>query len=55
MLLNWLAGWGGVVAFLLLYLGRVPQEEQMMLDHFGDAYRAYSARTGRIFPRIVLR
>jgi protein-S-isoprenylcysteine O-methyltransferase Ste14 len=55
LLPNWLAGWGGVVAFLLLYLGRVPQEEQMMLDHFGDAYRAYSARTGRIFPRIVLR
>jgi protein-S-isoprenylcysteine O-methyltransferase Ste14 len=41
-----------VIAFLLLYLGRVPQEEQMMQDHFGDAYRVYAARTGRIIPHL---
>jgi protein-S-isoprenylcysteine O-methyltransferase Ste14 len=51
LLQNWLAGTGGRVAFLLLYLVRVPREERMMLDHFGDAYRAYAARTGRILPR----
>ena len=28
------------------------EEERMMLEHFGDAYRAYCARTGRIVPRL---
>jgi hypothetical protein len=41
-----------IAAFLPLYLVRVPREEQMMLDHSGDAYRAYCARTGRILPRL---
>jgi len=36
---------------LQLYFVRIPQEERMMLDHFGNAYRAYCARTGRIVPR----
>jgi protein-S-isoprenylcysteine O-methyltransferase Ste14 len=30
---------------------RVPKEEQMMLDSFGDEYRAYMQRTGRFFPK----
>jgi protein-S-isoprenylcysteine O-methyltransferase Ste14 len=50
LLQNWIAGPGGLVSFLLLYLVRVPREERMMLDHFGAEYRAYCARTGRILP-----
>jgi protein-S-isoprenylcysteine O-methyltransferase Ste14 len=30
---------------------RVPREEQMMLNEFGEEYRAYMRRTGRFFPR----
>ena len=52
LLQNWIAGPAGLVGFLLLYFVRVPKEERMMLDHFGDEYRAYSARTGRIVPRL---
>jgi protein-S-isoprenylcysteine O-methyltransferase Ste14 len=52
LLPNWISGPGGLVTFLALYLFRVPREEQMMLDHFGAAYRAYAARTGRIVPRL---
>jgi protein-S-isoprenylcysteine O-methyltransferase Ste14 len=52
LLQNWIAGPASLVFFLPLYLGRVPQEEQMMLDHFGDAYRAYMDRTGRVIPWI---
>jgi protein-S-isoprenylcysteine O-methyltransferase Ste14 len=52
MLQNWIAGFPGPVTFLFMYLFRVPQEERMMLDHFGDAYREYCARTGRIVPRL---
>ena len=52
LLPNWLAGVGGLVLFLPLYFGRVPVEEQMMLKEFGDQYRAYAARTGRVLPRL---
>jgi len=52
LLQNWLSGLGGLVAFLFLYFVRVPNEEQMMLDHFGDDYRAYCERTGRVLPRL---
>ncbi|MBI3965362.1 MAG: isoprenylcysteine carboxylmethyltransferase family protein [Chloroflexi bacterium] len=52
LLPNWVAGLAGPLAFLARYLIRVPREERMMLDHFGDAYRAYSAHTGRILPRL---
>jgi protein-S-isoprenylcysteine O-methyltransferase Ste14 len=49
---NWIAGWGGLAVFLAFYFIRVPKEERMMLDHFGEAYREYSARTGRILPKL---
>jgi protein-S-isoprenylcysteine O-methyltransferase Ste14 len=51
LLPNWIAGVGGLFTFLGLYLVRVPHEERMMLDHFGDDYRSYAARTGRVLPR----
>jgi protein-S-isoprenylcysteine O-methyltransferase Ste14 len=50
LLPNWIAGWAGLVTFLPLYLSRIPNEEQMMLDHFGKAYQDYCARTGRLVP-----
>ena len=40
------------LAFLPLYLIRVPREEAMLLERFGDEYRDYMARTGRVFPRM---
>jgi protein-S-isoprenylcysteine O-methyltransferase Ste14 len=52
LLPNWLAGPGGLLAFLAFYLVRVPQEERMMLEHFGESYCAYSAQTGRVVPRL---
>ena len=52
LLRNWISGWSGLVLFAPLYLSRVPREEQMMLERFGEAYRAYMRRTGRVFPRI---
>ncbi len=51
LLQNWIAGLGGLIAFLLLYFVRVPKEEAMMLERFGDQYRAYCERAGRILPR----
>jgi protein-S-isoprenylcysteine O-methyltransferase Ste14 len=52
LLPNWVAGFSGLVGFGILFFGRVGREERMMLEAFGDSYRAYMARTGRVFPSI---
>ncbi|MFW9911254.1 MAG: isoprenylcysteine carboxylmethyltransferase family protein [Candidatus Thorarchaeota archaeon] len=31
---------------------RIPSEEEMMIEQFGDKYREYMKQTGRLFPRI---
>ncbi len=52
MLPNWVAGPAGLVGFGTLFFGRVGREEQMMIDGFGDEYRAYMRRTARVVPWI---
>jgi protein-S-isoprenylcysteine O-methyltransferase Ste14 len=49
------ANWIFVVLAVLSIAGilaRVPKEEQMMLEAFGDEYKTYILRTGRFFPRL---
>lgn len=48
---NWIAGLAGPVSFAIMYFIRVPYEEQMMRDSFGEAYNEYCQRTGRLFPK----
>jgi protein-S-isoprenylcysteine O-methyltransferase Ste14 len=38
------------LGFVLLFY-RIPREEQMMIGQFGDDYRSYMRRTGRILPK----
>lgn len=52
LLHNWIAGPAFLVTSIPLYLFRMPIEERMMLDRFGEEYRLYMSRTGRMFPRI---
>jgi len=52
LLQNWIAGFAMLASLLPLYLVRVPREEQMMLEHFGEEYRLYMNRTGRVVPRL---
>ncbi len=51
LLQNWIAGWSFLVSLLPLYLVRIQEEEQMMLDEFGESYRSYMRKTGRLFPK----
>jgi len=51
LLQNWIAGPAFMVTFVPLYLFRVPLEERMMLERFGDDYRLYMKGTGRVIPR----
>ncbi|MEM7733630.1 MAG: protein-S-isoprenylcysteine O-methyltransferase, partial [Pseudomonadota bacterium] len=41
-----------VLAFGAMCILRIPQEEEMMISNFGEEYRDYMARTGRIFPKL---
>jgi len=50
LLQNWIAGLSFLATSLPLYLLRIPREEKMMLEHFGEEYRFYMNRTGRIIP-----
>lgn len=52
LLHNWLAGLaGGVLIFLIIFL-RLPREERLLLEQFGEDYRAYMERTGGLLPKL---
>jgi protein-S-isoprenylcysteine O-methyltransferase Ste14 len=53
LLPNWLVGASGLLAIFALYGFRIRQEEQMMLDRFGGAYRHYVAHTKRLIPWVL--
>jgi protein-S-isoprenylcysteine O-methyltransferase Ste14 len=50
LLPNLAAGLSGIVGFGTLYVLRVGEEEGLMVEAFGDEYRAYMARTARLVP-----
>jgi protein-S-isoprenylcysteine O-methyltransferase Ste14 len=50
---NWLAGAAGLAGAALLFGFRVAREERMMLESFGEDYRAYMASTKRVIPWVI--
>ena len=46
----WIAGFSGLALLLPLHWYRVRVEEQDLLERFGDEYRRYMERTGRVIP-----
>jgi protein-S-isoprenylcysteine O-methyltransferase Ste14 len=54
LLQNWLAGPMYLILFTLFYFLRVPAEEKMMLDTFGDEYREYMQKTGKVIPKLTM-
>ncbi len=53
LLENWAAGWAIIPTFAAMYFLRANREEQMMCETFGDQYRDYMQRTGRLLPRLA--
>ena len=53
LITNWLVGWLGLIAFVLLCCLRIPREEVLMQTQFGSAYADYQQTVGMVFPRIV--
>jgi protein-S-isoprenylcysteine O-methyltransferase Ste14 len=49
---NWISGPAMLVAFTAMVVLRVGPEEQLMIDRFGDEYRAYAATTKRLIPGV---
>ena len=52
LLPNWVVACCAPLVLGLLLAVRVPREERMMLDTFGDSYRAYMSRTARFVPGV---
>ncbi|MFZ1513765.1 MAG: protein-S-isoprenylcysteine O-methyltransferase [Saprospiraceae bacterium] len=49
---NLFAGFSGIIIWGILYLIRVPCEEKMMTENFGDEYIDYMRLTGRVIPKL---
>lgn len=52
LIANWVAGLAGLAGVAVLFFLRVGKEEAMMLETFGEEYRAYMQRTKRIVPYV---
>jgi protein-S-isoprenylcysteine O-methyltransferase Ste14 len=53
LLQNWLAGPLNLLFCIPFYFLRSHAEEKMMLDRFGEQYRAYMQTTGGIIPKRI--
>jgi protein-S-isoprenylcysteine O-methyltransferase Ste14 len=49
---NWLIGLTGIVGITSVIASRLKREEALMIEKFGDRYRAYIEHTGRFLPRL---
>ena len=49
---TWLVAVATLIVLGAVYAYRIDAEERMLAQHFGDAYRAYKARTWRLVPYI---
>jgi len=47
---HWGAGGAHIGLLLSVAIFRVPHEEKVLLEHFGDEYRQYMERTSRFLP-----
>lgn len=49
---NWIVALAYLLPVIGMYLFRVSDEEAMMVEQFGDEYRDYMQKTGRLLPKL---
>ena len=50
---NWLIGISWIGMTVLETISRIRFEEGLMLEFFGEQYRDYMKKTGRLFPKLI--
>ena len=49
---NWLIAVTWFAGAAIIFRRRISAEEEMMIEEFGDEYRDYMTKTGRLLPRL---
>ncbi|HIH74977.1 MAG TPA: isoprenylcysteine carboxylmethyltransferase family protein [Methanosarcina sp.] len=52
---NWTVASSYMLPVIFMYLIRVSDEEEMMVEQFGDEYRKYMKSTGRLLPKLNIK
>lgn len=50
---NWFIGFCGIAIIVSVIILRVPEEEKLLIEQFGDEYRNYMKRTGVLLPTLT--
>lgn len=50
---NWFIGFCGIAIILSVIAIRVPEEEKLLIEQFGDEYRKYINQTGSLLPKLT--
>ena len=49
---NWLIGLCGIAIIVAVIAIRIPEEEKLLTEQFGNEYREYIERTGSLLPKL---
>jgi protein-S-isoprenylcysteine O-methyltransferase Ste14 len=50
---NWIAGYSFLIVQVPFYFIRIKNEERMMIEQFGVAYKDYMKKTSRLIPKLL--
>lgn len=50
---NWMIGVAWIGMVILEIASRIEFEESLMIEYFGDQYREYMKKTGRLLPKVL--
>lgn len=50
---NWFIGFCGIAIIVSVIAIRVPEEEKLLIEQFGDEYKNYIKHTGRLLPKLL--
>lgn len=50
---NWMIGLAWISMVIVEIASRIQFEESLLIEYFGDQYREYMKKTGRLFPKFL--